>query len=95
MSGIEVASKLIKEGSKTEFVLLTMVKEESFFRNALERGIKGYLLKESREDEILKCIRSVYRCMPYVNASLTQFLIKSGSYKDNLLMDLTHQRSTS
>ncbi len=75
LSGLEVARILIEENSNTVFVLLTLFKDESFFRNAMAAGIKGYLLKESSEAEILTCIRSVHAGKAYVNANLTHFLL--------------------
>lgn len=88
-SGLEVAGKLIEEGTKTAFVLLTLFKDESFFRKAMEVGIKGYLLKESSEQEILDCIRSVSEGRPYVNSSLTQFLIPSQKQQPDAFSALT------
>jgi DNA-binding NarL/FixJ family response regulator len=75
-SGLEVAQTLIKEGSQTNFVLLTLFKDETFFRNAMAIGVKGYLLKESSEKEILDCIQSVYQGRAYVNAGLTHLLLQ-------------------
>lgn len=87
-TGLEVARILIEEGIKTRFVLLTLFKEESFFRNAMKVGVKGYLLKESNEKEILDCIYSVNQGKPYVNSSLTHFLM-SEEPTNNILANLT------
>jgi DNA-binding NarL/FixJ family response regulator len=70
---------------ETDFVLLTLFKDESFLHNAINAGIKGYLLKESSEQEILDCIRSVYRGKAYVNPSLTQYLINQQKSQNQLL----------
>jgi DNA-binding NarL/FixJ family response regulator len=88
-TGLEVAQMLIGEGIKTRFILLTLFKEESFFRNAMRTGVRGYLLKESSEKEILDCIRSVNEGKPYVNPSLTHYLI-SEEPDDNILVNLTN-----
>lgn len=88
-SGLEVARILLKEGSKTDFILLTLFKDETFLNNALEMGIKGYLLKESSEKEILDCIRSVDKGDAYVNSSLTHFLIHQKKLKDSILSTLS------
>lgn len=89
MTGLEVAKTLIAEKSQTRFVLLTLFKDESLFHRALDLGVMGYLLKESRESEILDCIRSVYQGRPYVNPSLTQFLIRPKTSKQSLLEALS------
>lgn len=87
-SGLEVARTLLAENTKTKFVLLTLFKDESFFRNAIKIGITGYLLKESTEKEILDCIRSVYIGKPYVNSELTHFLLRDKT-ENNLLNNLS------
>jgi len=89
MTGMEVAKALIKEGSSTHVVLLTLYKDESFLSNALEMGIKGYLLKESSEKEILDCIRSVSEGKAFVSASMAQYLISAKETKDQILTNLT------
>ena len=88
-SGLEVAKFLLQENSKTNFILLTLFKDESFFQHAISLGIKGYLLKESSEREILDCIRSVARGTAYVNASLTQYLIRPQVPKDDTFAKLS------
>ncbi len=88
-SGLEVAKTLLEEGIKTVFVLLTLFKDETFLHNAIRMGIKGYLLKESSEKEILDCIRTVHRGQSYVNPSLTHYLIANNNSKDNVLSNLS------
>jgi DNA-binding NarL/FixJ family response regulator len=89
LTGLEVAQTLLKEGTETDFILLTLFKDETFFYNAMEIGIMGYLLKDSSEEEILDCIRSVYRGRPYVNPSLTHLLMQQKRVKDSLFKNLT------
>ena len=89
-SGLEVARMLLEEGTQTAFILLTLFKDETFLQNAIGMGVKGYLLKESSEKEILDCIRSVHRGQAYVNPSLTQYLIKSNTQESNILSNLSN-----
>ncbi|MEM1121717.1 MAG: response regulator transcription factor [Bacteroidota bacterium] len=89
MTGMEVAKTLLAEGTKTQFIILTLFKEESLFRNALAAGIKGYLLKESSEQEIVDAIRSVAQGRAYVNANLTHWLIQANTPKEDPLKDLS------
>jgi DNA-binding NarL/FixJ family response regulator len=84
LTGLEVAKILIAEGSSTRFVLLTLFKDKSFLNQALEAGIKGYLLKESSEREIIECIRLVNQGKSYVNASMTQYIVHEKTAKNDL-----------
>lgn len=89
LSGLEVAKTLIAEGIRTRFVLLTLFKDEHFFKNALKVGVMGYLLKESSEQEILDCIRSVASGRAYVNPGLTHYLFNQNQKKEDLFDKLT------
>lgn len=89
-TGLEVAQTLINEGSHCQFILLTLFKDQSLFENALKMGIKGYLLKESSEKEIIDCIYSVAQGRPYVNPSLTHYLINQSQKEDSILKTLSN-----
>lgn len=91
LTGLEVAETLIQEGLNTEFVILTLFKEERLFRKAMMAGIKGYMLKESREDEIIAAVKSVYQGRAYVNASLTHWLLSPQKSEQSLLDLLSDQ----
>ena len=77
LTGLQVAEKLLAEGIPTRFIVFTLIKDESFFHNAMKIGIMGYLLKESPEVEIVNCIKSVHAGKTYVNPSLTHSLLLS------------------
>jgi two-component system, NarL family, response regulator DegU len=95
MSGLEVAMVLQSKKSKTGLVVLTMLKDEHAFNQAMNLDIKGYVLKENAAEEILSCIASVAAGQPYVSPSLTSFLLRRRSRTDTLaartpsLSDLT------
>lgn len=88
-TGLEVAQMLLEESISTRFVLLTLFKDGTLLRKAIEIGVKGYLLKESSEQEILDCIHSVAKGSTYVNPSLTQYLIPLTKKENPLLEKLT------
>lgn len=105
LTGLEVAQTLIEEGASTSFILLTLLKDGNFLYNAMQAGVKGYLLKESSEKEILDCIYSVAKGNPYVNPSMTKYLIApqkeenelSGlsEHEINILKLIAQQKTTS
>ena len=84
-TGIDVAKTLLSDGCHTRFILLTLFKDKAFLNRALELGIKGYLLKESSENEIIECIRFAYEGKAYVNASLTQYIVNQNIRPNNIL----------
>ncbi|MEZ4988682.1 MAG: response regulator transcription factor [Saprospiraceae bacterium] len=89
LSGIEVAKNLLEEGTHTQFVLLTLFKDRDFLNRALALGVKGFLLKESTEREILDCIRFVSQGKAYVNAAMTQYIVNMPASSKNVLSQLS------
>jgi len=65
LNGIEAAEQIINANSNIGVIILTMHADESYLLRALNVGIKGYLLKESAEEDLLLAIRSVARGKPF------------------------------
>jgi len=76
LSGLEAANLLRARKNKTGLVVLTMLKDEPAFNQAMNLGIKGYVLKENAAGEILNCVASVAAGEPFVSPSLTSFLLR-------------------
>jgi DNA-binding NarL/FixJ family response regulator len=84
LSGIEIVRILESKKLMTRPVILTMVKDEQVFNQAMNLGIKGYLLKENAARDILECMASVASGQPYVSALLTSFLLRRRSRSERL-----------
>lgn len=76
LSGFEIANILYREGASIDVIFLTMHKEEEIFNQALDIGIKGFVLKENTTAEILKCISSIAEGKRYLSSELTEFLLR-------------------
>src|SRR5512135_2318977 len=61
-----------------------MYRAESIFDEAVELGVKGYLLKDSAAPEILGAIRHVSRGEYYFSPSLTAHVVLAGRSADPL-----------
>ena len=95
MSGLELAGVLQTKKCSAGLVVLTMLKDEQVFNQAMNLGVKGFVLKENAAGEILSCMASVAAGEPYVSPSLTSLLLRRRSRAENLaahtptLADLT------
>ena len=76
MNGLEVAAALGAKKSETRLVILTMLKDEQAFNQALNLGIKGYVLKENAAAEILSCLAAASAGEAYISPSLSEFLLR-------------------
>jgi len=84
LGGLEVARALQARKARVGLVVLTMLKDEQAFNQAMNLGIQGYVLKENAAGEILNCIASVAMGEPYVSPSLTAYLLRRRSRADAL-----------
>ncbi len=76
LNGIEAAEQILKTNSQIGVILLTMHADESYVLRALHVGVKGYLLKESAEDDLLLAIRSVAHGKPFFSRAINDVLLE-------------------
>ena len=76
LNGIEAAEQILKVNSKVGIIILTMHADESYLLRALNVGVKGYLLKESAEEDLLLAIRSVARGKPFFSRAINETLLE-------------------
>lgn len=76
LNGIEAAEQILKANSQIGVILLTMHADESYVLRALHVGVKGYLLKESAEDDLLLAIRAVANGKPFFSRAVNEALLE-------------------
>jgi len=59
LTGIELVQEIKKRGLKTKTIILTTFSRSGYLRRAMDAGVKGYLLKDSPSDDLLKAIRKI------------------------------------
>lgn len=75
--GLSVVRSLREEKTPVEIIFLTMYRDESIFKSALDLDVKGYVLKDSAPTDIVSGIKAVCRGEHYTSPLLTSYLIKS------------------
>jgi DNA-binding NarL/FixJ family response regulator len=78
INGFAVAREILKEKLQAKIIFLTMHEEEALFDEAMDLGVKGYVLKESSMGEIVNCIKAVAAGKHYTSPSLTSYLVSRG-----------------
>ena len=76
LNGIEAAEQILKVNSKVGIIILTMHADESYLLRALNVGVKGYLLKESAEEDLLLAIRAVAHGKPFFSRAINETLLE-------------------
>jgi len=73
--GFDVTRTIVERGWPVEVVFMAVSKSEKLFNAALDLGVKGFVLKESKLEEILNCIRSAASGESFVSPVLASYLL--------------------
>ncbi len=82
-TGLDVLREL--GNSKTKIIFLTMYAEEDIFDEAMDLGIKGYVLKDSAVNDIIECILSVNEDNYYISPNVSNLLVNRRNKSKNLI----------
>jgi DNA-binding NarL/FixJ family response regulator len=76
LSGIEATRAIIARVPSTAVVILSMHASTELVREALCAGARGYLLKESAGEEVVKAVRAAAAGRRFLGAGITDLLIE-------------------
>jgi len=82
MDGIEASEKIIDKFPEIKILVLTMHNEERMITHMMESGVNGYLLKNTKKDELEKAIKTVHNKGFYFNDQVSHALL-SGLKRKN------------
>ena len=84
MSGIDVCKEVSEKYKETKVIAISMFNEESFVTEILNNGAKGYVLKNTGREELLKAISTVQSGKSYFSDDVTDTIMKG------LMLSLIH-----
>ena len=73
--GLEAAREIQRACPNVKAVMLTASENESHVQLALQHGVKGYIVKGCSGPELLRIIRAVQNCEPYITPALAARLL--------------------
>jgi len=100
INGLDVVRQALQRNVKTDFIILTMHKDEGIFNNALDLGVRGFILKDNAVSDIENCVKEIVAGGYFISPSISGFLLKRKSRTvlqradKNLLEDLTNTERT-
>lgn len=77
MNGVEVTEKLKTIYPQLKILVLTMYNSPDFIANLLRHGVDGYILKNSRKNDLLQAINSVVSGRPFYAPEVTEIMMDS------------------
>lgn len=76
LNGIDATAQIVKKHPATGVIMLSMYSDEEFLLRALSAGAKGYLLKDSAEEDIVRAVRTVAGGRTFFSPAITHSLLE-------------------
>ena len=76
LNGTEASRQITSKHAGIAVIVLTMHSDESYVLRALKAGARGYLLKESAEDDLMNAIRAVNQKKAYFSPAVSRMLVE-------------------
>jgi DNA-binding NarL/FixJ family response regulator len=98
-NGILVARRLASEGPAVRVVILTFYEDRAYVRQALQTGVRGYVLKRSAAENLVPAIRSVLAGGLYVDPGIAERIFEAapartvGSAQAGSALDLSSREA--
>lgn len=83
MSGIELTRKALDKRPDLKVLILTMHLNDNYIKEVIDVGAKGYIIKDSPEEEILEAVKTVAKDELYLNKTVSDMLVKKLMDKKN------------
>jgi DNA-binding NarL/FixJ family response regulator len=77
LNGIDAARQLGRSCPKTKAILLTQHEEEQYIHEALEAGVKGYVLKNQVASDLIHAIQQVSRGEFYLSPGISRAVMEA------------------
>ena len=76
LNGIDATAHIVRIVPSTGVIILSMHSDESYIVRALSAGAKGYLLKDSAEEDVLRAVQTVSQGRPFFSPQIVQTLLE-------------------
>jgi DNA-binding NarL/FixJ family response regulator len=85
LNGLQVAEEIMKRRLPVDIIILTMYKEEDMFNEAMNIGVRGYVLKENAVSDIVDSIKIVASGRYFLSPNISTFLVSRSDRTRSLL----------
>jgi DNA-binding NarL/FixJ family response regulator len=99
LNGIALARRLADDSPSVRVVVLTVYEDRAFLKQALDAGVRGYLLKRSAAESLIQALRAVLTGGIYVDPAIADRVFvnsapRQGRSGDKLLMPALTERES-
>jgi DNA-binding NarL/FixJ family response regulator len=76
LNGIDATAQIVKQSPGVGVLMLSMHNDETYFLRALECGARGFLLKDTAEEDLVRAIKVVASGKPFFSPAISQALLE-------------------
>jgi DNA-binding NarL/FixJ family response regulator len=76
LNGIEATTQMVKRNAALGVIILSMHSDEYYLLSALNAGARGYLLKDSAEEDLVRAIQAVGRGTPFFSPEIAKTMLE-------------------
>ncbi|MFN8609342.1 MAG: response regulator transcription factor [Vulcanimicrobiota bacterium] len=76
MNGVEATRQIVASCPKTRVVILTAFEDDGLILQLIQAGATGYLLKESKTNEVIRAIRTAYGGESLIDPRVAQKMMR-------------------
>ncbi len=76
LNGIEATAQIVKRNPQVGVIMLSVHSDETYLLRALSAGARGYLLKDSAEDDLVRAVEVVAGGKPFFSPAISQALLE-------------------
>src|SRR2546428_1744542 len=75
MNGLEATRQILQKNPKLNVLILSMYSDENYVVQVLRAGARGYLLKDSAEEELIDAVRAVGCGLAFFSPKIKKMLL--------------------
>ena len=87
LNGLGAAREILQACPRAKAILLTMHTEDHYVLEALQAGVKGYVVKTQASADLIRAIHEVLRGMMYLSPGVSQAVVEAYLAKSELPVD--------
>jgi two-component system, NarL family, response regulator NreC len=76
LNGINATAQMVKRKAGIKVIILSMHSDESYLNRALSAGVKGYLLKETADLDLVRAVQSVAQGKVFFSPAIATTLLE-------------------
>ena len=75
MNGLEATRQILQRNPSLNVLILSMYSDENYIVQVLRAGARGYLLKDTAEEDLITAVRTVAKGQPFFSPKIAKLLL--------------------